>query len=393
MIDFNFDFRDVFRAARLGLSSKKMWVMLISLLSIHVIYFVFGYMALLLCDFSLAEIWHSFGLFPLAVVDQFSWLSWMAYLLGIVTCLIVYLFASTVVGRITYRQLRDDDFCTVGEAIRFTARHWKAALVSPFSYVLIVAFFAFCGLILGLVARIPWIGELGFSVFLVPVVFVAAFVALIGVATVLSFALGPAIVASTGEDTMETCIQSFSTLWSQPWRVVAYEALLKIMTAIATGIFGFFVFAALLLVYWICGIFMGPKLANIASVAIHYLPTCPFFQGIPRCLSIFQADSWLPVLPVTQTMGTTGQIAAVICGLSLVVIMWVPVSYAWSTLAAGQTIIYAILRKKKDDDNLLERTEEELGDASCEESASPDPENGDQGIPPGEGPPEQAGAE
>jgi hypothetical protein len=350
-------------------------------------------MALLLCDFSLAEIWHSYGLFPLAVVDQFTWLSWTAYVLGIIICLVIYLFASTVAGRITYRQLREDDFCTAGEAIRFTARHWKAALVSPFSYILIVAFFAFCGLILGLVARIPVVGELGFSIFLIPVVFVAAFLVLILVATAFSFALGPAIVATTGEDTMETCIQSFSTLWSQPWRMVAYEALLKIMTAVATAIFAFFVFLALLLVYWTCGVFMGPKLASITSAAIQYLPSCSFFRDMPSRLALLQIDFWIPVLPFAQKMGTTGQIAAVICGLSLIVIMWVIVSYAWSTFAAGQAIIYVILRKKKDDDNLLERPEEELSNAPSGESARPGPQDGDQGIPATEGPPEQAGAE
>lgn len=361
MNNFYFDFRDVFRAARIGLSSKKMWVLFLSLVLAHIIYFVLGYVALLVSGFSLQTIWQNYGLFPVAVVDQFAWYSWVIYGFGVVLCVVVYLFASTVVGRITFQQLKGDEFCTAGEALGFAKRHWKAVVVSPFSFVLIIAFLIFCGLILGLVARIPYIGELGFSIFLIPIIFVSVFIVLLGVVAAFSFALGPAIVATTGEDTMETCIQNFSTLWSQAWRLVVYEAILKAITALGFYLFSLFTFTAVVLVYWVCGVFMGPKMSNIASIATGYLPACPFFENFTQYFWCPEVAHWLPALSFPQKMGVTGEIAAVISGLSLILIMWVVVSYAWSTLSVGQAIIYIILRRKKDDENLLEREEETEG--------------------------------
>ncbi|MFQ6091622.1 MAG: hypothetical protein ACE5OR_02890 [bacterium] len=358
MDTFYFDFRDVFRAARIGLSSKKMWILFLCLVLAHVIYLVLGYVALLASGFSLQTIWQTYGLFPVAVADQFAWYSWAIFGLAVLLCLVVYLFGSAVVARISFQQLKGDEFFTAGEAFRFAKRHWKAAVVTPFSLLIIIAFVIFCGLVLGLVARIPYVGELGFSIFLIPIVLVSVCVILTGVVVVVSFVLSPAIVATAGEDTMETGIQNFSTLWSQPWRLVVYEAILNASAAVGFYILSLFTFSALVLVYWVCGLFMGPKMAHIASVAVQYLPACPFFQNFTQYFWCPKVAHWLPALPVPQKMGVTGGVAAVISGLSLILIMWAVVSYAWSTLAVGQAIIYLILRKKKDDENLLEREEE-----------------------------------
>ena len=360
MNTFYFDFRDVFRAARIGLSSKKMWILFSTLVLAHMVYLTLGYIALLASGFSLQTIWNSYGLFPVAVADQFPWYSWIIFGGAVVLCLIIFLFASTIVARLTFQQLKGDEFCTIGEALRFSRRHWKAIVVTPFSFIVIIAFIIFCGLVLGLVARIPFVGELGFSIFLIPTAIVAIFVVFTGVVAIFSFALSPAIVATAGEDTMETGIQNFSTIWSQPWRLVVYEAILKASAAVGFYILSLFTFIALVLMYWICGLFMGPKMATIAGKAVGYLPTsCPFFENFAHYFWCPQFHHWLPPLPPPLRMGATGEIAAVISGLSLILIMWGAVSYAWSTFAAGQTIIYIILRKKKDDENLLDREEEE----------------------------------
>jgi len=357
---FYFDFRDVFRAARIGLSAKKMWVLFLSLLLAHVIYLILGYVALLASGFSLQTIWQSYGLFPVAVVDQFAWYNWVIYGLALFFCVVIFLFASAIVARISYEQLKGDEFYTAGDAFRFARRHWKAVVVTPFSFVAIIAFVIVCGIILGLAARIPYVGELGFSILLIPIVLVSLCIVLTGVVTMLSLVLGPAIVATTGEDTMETIIQNFSTLWSQPWRLGVYEAILATITTIGSYILSLLTFCALVLIYWVCGLLMGPKMAHITSKALQYVPTsCPFFENFTDYFWSPKIAHWLPAIPLPQKMGITGEIAAVISGLFLVVIVWGVASYAWSSVAVGQAIIYLILRKKKDDDNLLERDEEE----------------------------------
>ena len=360
MYTFYFDFRDVFRATRIGLSGKKMWVLFLSLILAHFVYLVLGYLALLASGFSLQTIWSSYGLFPLAVADQFVWYSWLLFWTGVVLCIIIFLFSSTIVARITFQQLKGDELCAISEAYRFSKRHWKAIIVTPFSHIVIVAFIVFCGLILGLMARIPYVGELGFSILLIPIILVVIFVVILAIVALFSFILSPAIVATAGEDTMETGIQNFSTVWSQTWRLVVYEAILKATTGVGLYILSLFIFIALVLAYWVCGLFMGPKLAHMASKAVGFLPTaCPFFENFTQYFWLPQFSHWLPNLPLPHRMAITGEIAAIICGLSLILAMWGSISYAWSSLTAGQAIIYLILRKKKDDENLLEREEEE----------------------------------
>ena len=385
MDTFYFDFRDVFRATRIGLSGKKMWVLFLSLILAHFVYLVLGYFALLTSGFSLQTIWGSYGLFPVAVADQFAWYSWLIYWAAVVLCLIIVLFASAIVARITFQQLKGDELCAISEAYRFCKRHWKAIVVTPFSYVVIVVFIIFCGLILGLVARIPYVGELGFSLFLIPIVFVAIFVLGMALIAVFSFILSPAIVATAGEDTMETGIQNFSIVWSQTWRFVVYEAILKATTGVGLYTLSLFTFIALVLTYWVCCLFMGPKMAHIASKAIGYLPTsCPFFENFTQYFWAPQISHWLPILPLPGKMGLTGEIAAVICGFSLICIMWGVTSYAWSTLTAGQAVIYIILRKKKDDENLLDREEGEDETSMNLEETQEEPEGGGGVEPPSE---------
>jgi hypothetical protein len=52
-------------------------------------------------------------------------------------------------------------------------------------------------------------------------------------------------------------------------------------------------------------------------------------------------------------------VAAVILGIFLLIIFGLVLSYGMATWSAGQTINYLIIRKRKDDENLLEREDEE----------------------------------
>jgi hypothetical protein len=56
-------------------------------------------------------------------------------------------------------------------------------------------------------------------------------------------------------------------------------------------------------------------------------------------------------------------IAATLMSLGLLVILGVVCSYILNVNTVGQTIIYTILRKKKDDENLLEMYDDELEQA------------------------------
>jgi len=183
--------------------------------------------------------------------------------------------------------------------------------------------------------------------------------------------MGPAIVATAREDSFETMIQFFSSLWSQTWRFVIYNAVLGGIVLAAVYAFGIFSYWALKMSYMICGWTMGPKLHNMAIAAIDWLPTKSgiwslwtkgWWTGKLSLMSVYRA-------PQVQFQGAES-VATVILGIFLVVILGLVLSYGLSTWTAGQTFIYLTLRKRKDDENLLEREDEEEDFEEFEEAAA-----------------------
>ncbi|MDP2807647.1 MAG: hypothetical protein Q8O74_05870, partial [bacterium] len=64
MLKMYFNFKDVFRAARLGFSPKKIWAFFCGLLLGLAIYNLFSYLAHAAAGRSLADTWAMFGLLP-----------------------------------------------------------------------------------------------------------------------------------------------------------------------------------------------------------------------------------------------------------------------------------------------------------------------------------------
>ncbi len=264
MLELHFDFRDVFRAARLGLSGKKMGVSFLGILVAYLFYLVLTYVALLASGIGLGTIWRAYRLFPLAMADKFVWYSWIIYGVGVFFAAVALLLAATAVAKISCQQLKGDDFYSMGDSKKFAAKHWKATILSPIGILGLIVFLLVMALILGLLGRIPYVGELGFSI-ISPLIFGGAFLTLfVGLVLAVSLILSPAIVGTTGEDTVETITQSFSTIWSQPWRFIVYQVWLAFTVSLSSYVFAIFTANALGLMQWFTRLFMGNKLAVMA---------------------------------------------------------------------------------------------------------------------------------
>jgi hypothetical protein len=96
------------------------------------------------------------------------------------------------------------------------------------------------------------------------------------------------------------------------------------------------------LTVWACGLFMDVKLANLFDLASRYLP--------------FRLEIWdrmLAGLPAPGVLSGSEVWSGRILGVMLVVITAILISYAQAAYASGLSLIYVILRQKKDDENLL----------------------------------------
>lgn len=357
MTKLYFNSRDLLRAARLGWSGKKMWISFIGILIGYVGYLILSYVALLANGMSFGEIWGTYGLYPYVGSVCLPWYSWVLYVLGVLWAIAVLLLIGTAVAKITYRQLKGDDFYSMGDAKRFMGKNWKAAIFAPVVVFGMIAFLIICGIIIGALGRIPYVGELGFSIGLFFIFAVSLFVVFLGIVFGFSFALSPAIVGTAEEDTLETVIQLFSTLWSQPWRLVLYQILLGFYIALSTAILSVMSLGSLLLINGACGLFMGDrKMGFLTERALQLLPSkCPAFDWLSGIATRIWADPRVGGQAIRVTESISGWIA----GITLILIVGFVLSYGFSIWIAGQSLIYIILRQKKDDENLLERKDKE----------------------------------
>ena len=369
MTNLHFNYKDVFRAGRLGFSAKKIWVTFLGLLIAYVGYCILSYLAFVVSGIEIGEVWEAYRLVPM-YPDGFPWYSWLIWVIGLLWWICVALLFGVAVSKITYEQLKGDEFYEVKEAIKFALKSGKSAILAPFVLILFMIALIVMGLILAVITLIPYFGQLFFAVMAIPAFAVCLFILYLVIVTVVCLIIGPSIVGETGNDTFDTLFESFSVINDQPWRFITYEVLLKIVIIIGVGLLGFFSAKAIFLGQDVIGsIVPVDKLDTILANAAYYVkitipPITPELYhdwvngyiewiGMPNLL--FPPDY---MSNVAATDAWAGTISSFILGVIYYLIILFVISFGAAMFWAGNTVIFTVLVKKKDDKNLLEIKEE-----------------------------------
>ena len=364
-IKLYFDVRDIFRSTRLALSGKKIWIFLKANLFGFAIYWILSYIALLLSGTNFYEALNNFGLYPcIFSVDNASLISHIIYWIGLAIWVISIFFACTAVSRITYKQLKGDDFYSVADANNFVKNHRYPIILSWVSILLIAAFFSVGAIIFALIGKIPYIGELLFALLYIVYFFGSVFTVYTIVVFITSIIYSPAIVATLEEDTMGTVFQSYSITWSQPWRLVLYHLILLPILVIGVTIFKWFWFAGYKLINVIFGAdwLMSIKLHNIVGWATDLVKPQFGFCNFMKCTTTVEDSVCQQTLLSFQdgtVLSGTEYIAGTIVALILFILVMSIVSYGLSILSVGETIMFTIFKKKSNDENILDRNDED----------------------------------
>ncbi|MBT3676108.1 MAG: hypothetical protein HOA15_07255 [Candidatus Marinimicrobia bacterium] len=383
-MNLHFDVRDIFRAPRLALSGKKIWIFLVANVIGYVAYFILNYIALALSGQPFGETWASQGLYPCLYGNDAPWYAWVLFWGGVIDWLIAIHLACTAVARVTYKQLKGDEFYSSGDAWRFVKKHWHPVVFTSISMALILVFFIGMAALFALFGKIPFVGEFLFALPYLLYFFGAVFTVYTSVVFLVSFIYTPAIVGTIEEDTMGAVFNSYSVTWSQPWRVIAYHGVLLPLAAISVGVFKLVMLYGFKLVNLVFGheMLMGQKLTNIVGSAANAIWPQDLFNSIVAACSTSGSccgtcligsnaldDFYTCFIPAAPgSLSGTECIAAVIVGIFIFLITMSFFSYFLSILSVGETIMFTIFRKKSDDDNILERKdEEELEDEEDED--------------------------
>lgn len=381
-IKLYFDFRDIFRSPRIALSVKKIWLFLKANLFGFAFYWILSYFAILLTGIGFLEAINKFGLYPyLNCTENTSIISQILYWVGIGIWIVSIFYACTAVSRITFRQLKGDDFYSVADARKFVKNHRYPIILSWISILLIAAFFSLGAVIFALIGKIPYIGELLFALLYILYFFGSIFTVYTLIVFIVSFIYSPAIVATMEEDTMGTVFQSYSISWSQPWRLVLYNILLLPIVVIGVTVFKWFWFGGYKLINIIFGAdwLMGTKIHNVVGWATNLvnpkINLCNYLRCTDSVGDAVKHQSLLSV-PDSLILSSTEYVAGTIVSIILFILMISIVSYGLSILSVGETIIFTIFKKKSNDENLLLRNDkdDESEDSDVDNNLEDSPE-------------------
>ncbi len=364
--NLHFNYKDVFRAGRLGFSAKKMWIQFLGFLIAYAGYIIFSYLAHIVAGQSISNVWSVYRLVPLYPAGL-TWYSWVIWAVGLVWWIAAVLIFGVAVSKVTFEQLRGDEFFEIKEAIKFAFTTGKSAIIAPFVLLLFIIILTIMGLCLSLIGSIPYFGELFVLVMAIPAFAVSLFIMYLFLVFFVAIIISPAIVGTTKGDTFDTLFEAFSVLNDQPWRLIGYEALLGVVKVIGVAILGFFSAKAIFFAHTVLKIFMGLKLDDIFFNAAYYvkvnLPAiCP-----ERCVSwitlylerIGMINLLYPPEYTTFNMHWAKVISAFGLGMIYYLIILFVLSLGAAIFWSGNTVIFTVLVKKKDDKNLLEVKEEE----------------------------------
>jgi hypothetical protein len=365
-MELQYRWQDVFRAGRLGFSPRKIGVAVKGLFYGALVYSILSYAALMVSGMSYKAVWQVYRFIPAPFIQgNLNIWGTIIYIIACLAALFFYLVTLTAVSKITFEQLKGDEFYEGREAWAYARKNWKGAFGSPIFLAIIIAVLLLVGFVMGLVFRIPHVGPVFIGLFSFPLIAGAFFIVYLTVVAGVVLLIAPAVVSATDSDTFDTVFEAFSVINDQTWRFILWELLLLVTTVVCVFVFAYLAKMALSLTNLVVKQWASDNWAVMWKNAKWYLYLPNFFPVV--------LARWFPSVLFVQSPYLTEGIAkstlvgSFFIGISFYLIAFVVVGYAMTIFGSGQTLIYTILVKIKDDKNLLEEKEELFGEEFEEE--------------------------
>ena len=357
MAELHFDFRDIFGAGRYGFDIKKILVHLFGLVLGYLIYEILVYASLFIAGGSaVKQFWDTYALLPVCPLVNYAFedITIGAMWLGTFLLFVFFFLTSTMASKITIEQLRGDHFFSMKASWGFVRNRWKSVFGTLLGLIVILVILALIPIFVGLLGKIPTVGRviLMFASVLTPFAFfIGLLVAYLLVGLGVSLFFAPSVVAAADSDAFETAYQHLAMVWNQPWRVLIYEVLLFGVKVICTPIWIVFCLTGFALAMLPIHLLIPTDMQHIMwqtdrwlGGSIDKLAALPYMEHF----KVFGIGSEAINLPITLT------IAAIFMTFSLLFIAGLVIAYLFSIASAGNTLIYTLLRRRIDGENLLE---------------------------------------
>lgn len=370
-----FAFPDVAWAPARALSAKQIGLMTLALLGGLAVYNIFSYLAFAVQGDSLSSVYSGYGFLSFSSSAFTGTISKLIFWLGAGLALYVVMLGLFAVAAINIEAVRGNRFFSAREAYRFTLSRAGQLARAEIAILLFVLFIVLLFFLLGLLVRIPFVGEWFFTLFFViPNFVVALFTVFIIFVVILSILLLPAVAAAERRgETFAVILETFSTIIRLPLRWGLYTGFTLVAAKLCSFVYAYFCYRAVQFMTAATALGGGEKVPNLMKSALAILPVrsdfvyhiTNIFPGIRFGFDIPAGSVW-----VEET------VASHVMAAMLVIVFASVLGYALAILAAGQARAYVALKYIKDGYKVTD--EESLFAAAAQPVSEPPEEVGQE---------------
>lgn len=349
------DYRDVLTAPARAFSIRKIVVMTLFLCLGLICFDVFTYLALTVQGENLALVWRAYGFFPFVISAFTNIPAAVLSGIGVTTALLSLMLGLFAVAAISIEEVRGNPFLSITGAIRFALRRLSQIFLSELAIALLIGFVILMFFLLGLLTRIPYIGEWLYAVgFIFPGFFFAILTVFVILVFHVSLVLLPAVAAAEHHgEAFAVILETFSTVIRQPFRWLGYTLYSLVAAKLCGFIYAYLCFRAVQFIIFTTGLGGGQRMTDLVKSGLSHLPTNS--ELVRETFNIFPGIDWsFSIYHWTRSGGdeAVGYAMAVILFLIFVSI----IGYMLSIIATVQARGYVVIRYIKDTYRISDET-------------------------------------
>ncbi|MEW5923477.1 MAG: hypothetical protein AB1746_05770 [Candidatus Zixiibacteriota bacterium] len=343
--NLHYNYLDIISVPAAALKAKKIFIGSASLLAALIIYDIFTYAGFAVAGISADLLYEVFGLLPLQLSGPETVPGKFIYYAGIAIGTFIILSGMTAIGIIDIEKFRGNQFCTALQALRFARSRMKQLFMSILTIVLFIGFIVFLGVLVGLLARIPYLGELIYSVFFFFPNFIISLVTVLVIFVLFTgiFVMPSAVAADRAGETFNSILGTFSTAIRQPLRWAGYSIYILAAAKVAGFVFAYVCFRAVQFMKIITTLGGGEKIEILISSGLSELPIGGGLAGFT--FNIFPGVNFGFDILRLMTAEPESGLFAVLMAISLFLVFLIIWGYIVSIISTGQTYAYVIIRK------------------------------------------------
>ncbi len=347
-IDFNYNYKDILAIPAGALKAKKIMVMALGLFGAFLFHSIFLCLADSINGGHSVTYYSFFGLVPTTIFHFDFFYPLLVYAIGLLLAIISISIGFMAVAIIDFEAMRGNQFMSWWQAMKFSLKKLRQLLLSWVAIILFIGFIVLLAFIVGLIARIPYIGDIVYSLFFFfPNFIVALFTVLAIFVLILSVMVMPAAVAADRNDeTFNSILETFSTIVRRPVRWIFYTLYSLIAAKVCGFVFAYFAFRAVQFLQLTAQLGGGDKINSILSAGAAHIPYRS--ELVSFTTNIFPGINFGFDIGKLLTHSGNNDVASYIMAISLSLIFLTIWGYIFSVIATGQSYGFAVIRKNRD---------------------------------------------